>query len=238
MVLLQGSSIWSEVPKAWRTQSFELIASRASSFLHVNLDKLTMASKTLVCRLAPRMVRTAAPRGALSRCTTLTAPRRQAGSAIRTATISSRSLSSSALLQKQAPPEAAPSDAASEADIASDIKPYDFSSISELVANPDPSVMIIDVREPGELQQSGRVPGAQNLPINSSADGLFLPAEEFEDRFGFEKPTADTEVVFYCKAGVRSRAAARVARMAGWQKVGEYPGSWLDWEKNGGQVEK
>jgi rhodanese-related sulfurtransferase len=40
--------------------------------------------------------------------------------------------------------------------------------------------------------------------------------------------------VFYCKAGVRSRAAAELARQAGWEKVGEYPGSWLDWEKNGG----
>lgn len=46
----------------------------------------------------------------------------------------------------------------------------------------------------------------------------------------------DKEVVFYCKSGVRSRAAAELARQAGYECVGEYPGSWLDWVKKGGEV--
>ena len=41
----------------------------------------------------------------------------------------------------------------------------------------------------------------------------------------------------YCKAGVRSRAAAELARQQGWVNVIEYEGSWLDWEKNGGEKE-
>jgi len=49
-----------------------------------------------------------------------------------------------------------------------------------------------------------------------------------------------TEVVFYCKAGVRSRAAARLAR--GWEgegvRVGEYKGSWVEWVGRGGVVEQ
>jgi rhodanese-related sulfurtransferase len=44
-------------------------------------------------------------------------------------------------------------------------------------------------------------------------------------------------VVFYCKAGVRCRTAAEFARQGGWENVSEYPGSWLDWEKNGGERE-
>ena len=71
----------------------------------------------------------------------------------------------------------------------------------------------------------------------SRPDALFLPADEFEDVFGFEKPEKDgREVVFYCKAGIRSSSAARLAKEAGWKKVGEYPGSYMDWAKNeGGQ---
>ena len=65
-----------------------------------------------------------------------------------------------------------------------------------------------------------------------------LPAEEFEDRFGFEKPATDKEVVFYCKAGIRSSAAAKLASDNGYAKVGEYRGSWLDWTKNGGQIQQ
>ena len=62
--------------------------------------------------------------------------------------------------------------------------------------------------------------------------------DEFEDRFGFARPPRDAELVFYCKAGVRSRAAAGLARDAGWLRVGEYPGSWIEWAERGGEVEK
>lgn len=62
--------------------------------------------------------------------------------------------------------------------------------------------------------------------------------EEFEDRFGFDKPEKDKEVVFFCKAGVRSSAAANLASQSGYEKIGEYRGSWLDWTANGGKVEK
>lgn len=55
--------------------------------------------------------------------------------------------------------------------------------------------------------------------------------------YGFERPPKDAELLFYCKAGVRARTAAHLAKHAGWNNVGEYPGSWLDWEKNRGPVE-
>jgi rhodanese-related sulfurtransferase len=93
--------------------------------------------------------------------------------------------------------------------------------------------MLIDVREPHEYAE-GFIPTALNVPIQSQPDALFLSPEEFEDRFGFGKPGLDKEVVFYCKAGVRSRAAAQLARQVGYESVGEYPGSWMDWVKKGG----
>lgn len=51
---------------------------------------------------------------------------------------------------------------------------------------------------------------------------------------------AESNLVFYCKAGVRARAAAQLAVQAGYdpEKVGVYEGSWLDWAKKGGRVEK
>lgn len=41
--------------------------------------------------------------------------------------------------------------------------------------------------------------------------------------------------MFYCKAGVRSRFAADLAKRAGYERVGEYRGSWVDWERKGGK---
>ena len=46
-------------------------------------------------------------------------------------------------------------------------------------------------------------------------------------------------MIFYCKSGVRSKAAARLAVQGGFGgKIGEYPGSWKDWEGRGGKVER
>ncbi len=100
-----------------------------------------------------------------------------------------------------------------------------------------PTAVLIDVREPGELQASGTIPGSLNIPVTTKPDSFFISAEEFEDRFGFERPGKEKEVVFYCRSGVRSRAAAELAKAAGWNSVGEYPGSWTDWEKMGGEKE-
>ena len=74
------------------------------------------------------------------------------------------------------------------------------------------------------------------MPIQSQPDSWFLSPDEFRDRYGFDKPhPQDAEVVFYCKAGVRSHAAASMAIQAGYTRVGEYKGSWLDWVGRGGE---
>lgn len=95
-----------------------------------------------------------------------------------------------------------------------------------------------DTREPGELVQTGSIPGALNIPVSSRPESFFIADDEFEARYGFERPAKDAELVFFCKAGVRSRAAATLAREAGWTNIGEYPGSWLDWADKGGKAEK
>lgn len=93
------------------------------------------------------------------------------------------------------------------------------------------------MREPSEYE-AGFIPGAINIPVKSQPDAMFLPEEEFEDRFGFSKPAMDKELVFYCKAGVRSSAAAQLAKQFGYENVAEYKGSWMDWERNGGESSK
>ncbi|KAF2402002.1 Rhodanese-like protein [Trichodelitschia bisporula] len=119
-----------------------------------------------------------------------------------------------------------------------EFKRYDFQAIRELVEEPNSDRVLIanplDVREPAEYA-AGYIPTALNMPIQSQPDALFLSPEEFEDRLGFAKPPPNKEVVFYCKAGVRSSAAAQLARQNGYKNVGEYRGSWVDWVKNGGE---
>jgi rhodanese-related sulfurtransferase len=105
--------------------------------------------------------------------------------------------------------------------------------VLSILENPSDSRLLIDVREPHEFS-ANTIPTAINIPISSHPDALLLSPDEFQDQFGFQKPPANKEVVFFCKAGVRSSAAAGIARQAGYTNVGEYKGSWLDWEKHGG----
>lgn len=98
-------------------------------------------------------------------------------------------------------------------------------------------MVLIDVREPAEYE-AGYIPTAINIPISSQPDALFLAPDEFQDRFGFIKPPPQKELVFYCKAGVRSSAAAQLALQHGYDKVGEYRGSWIDWSGKGAEISK
>ncbi|KAL6402871.1 Rhodanese-like protein [Ilyonectria robusta] len=102
----------------------------------------------------------------------------------------------------------------------------------------DGETVIVDVREPVELFETGKIPGAINIPITSAVQSFHISDEDFQVAYGFDRPAKDVELLIYCKAGVRARAAAALARQAGWENVGEYPGSWLDWEAQNGPVEK
>ncbi|KAL1881731.1 RNA polymerase C-22 sterol desaturase [Paecilomyces lecythidis] len=124
-----------------------------------------------------------------------------------------------------------------------ELKRWGFEDIN--AALPRGDAILIDVREPVELTSTGIIPSAVSIPLASQPDALFLTPEEFETRFGFPKPGVSEEeakrnVVFYCKAGVRARAAAQLAAQAGYDpaRIGVYDGSWLDWAEHGGKVEK
>ncbi|KAL4871606.1 Rhodanese-like domain-containing protein [Aspergillus spectabilis] len=110
-------------------------------------------------------------------------------------------------------------------------------------SSPQKPLILIDVREPAELLSTGVIPSAVAVPLASQPDALFLTPDEFETRFGYPKPGVATEggdIVFYCKAGVRARAAAQLAVQAGYEaeRIGVYDGSWLDWVGRGGRVER
>lgn len=119
-------------------------------------------------------------------------------------------------------------------------------SLPSSSSSPSQSPILVDVREPAELVSTGIIPGAVAIPLVSQPDALSLPPDEFEERLGFPKPgfeegaSPTQPLVFYCKAGIRAKAAAQLAEEAGYDpsRIGVYTGSWLDWEKNGGKSER
>ncbi|KAG6135667.1 hypothetical protein E4U47_002882 [Claviceps purpurea] len=124
---------------------------------------------------------------------------------------------------------------------------WSFEEMKELVAKtkgtnpPGMGVAIIDVRELYELEETGKIPGAIHIPLGR-VEAFFHDLahkhelSEEEALKSDELPARD--MVFYCKAGVRAETAAQLARQMGFENVGVYHGSWLEWVREGGPAER
>lgn len=112
-------------------------------------------------------------------------------------------------------------------------KVFDYEGIKKLVEHPDANKVLIDVREPSELE-SYKMPTSINIPLQSAPGALGLPKDEFKEIFQFPKPEADQELIFFCLKGIRAKAAEELARSYGYEDTGVYPGSINEWLQKGG----
>ncbi|XP_005189462.2 rhodanese domain-containing protein CG4456-like [Musca domestica] len=99
-----------------------------------------------------------------------------------------------------------------------------------------PNKLLIDVREPEELQETGRIPTSINIPLDQVATALAdtVDAGAFKTKYGRDFPSKATEVIFHCRSGKRSQKAAETAKKLGYENAKNYLGSWNEWaEKEG-----
>ena len=86
----------------------------------------------------------------------------------------------------------------------------------------DKSVQLVDLRTPGEIQQTGKIAGALEIDFTSP---------DFQTQIG--KLNKTKPVIVYCASGGRSpRAASQMLKM-GFKKVYDYPGGMNDWKRRG-----
>jgi rhodanese-related sulfurtransferase len=93
-------------------------------------------------------------------------------------------------------------------------------------------VVLVDLRDPRELQREGKVPGAFHC-----TRGML----EFwiDPESPYHKPifAEDKKFVFYCGSGWRSALAAQIAQRMGLKPVAHIQGGFGAWKKSGGPVE-
>ncbi|GAB0089894.1 Rhodanese domain-containing protein [Sergentomyia squamirostris] len=83
-----------------------------------------------------------------------------------------------------------------------------------------PEKLLIDVREPHELLETGCIPTSINIPLGQVQTTFSddTSDEDFRKRFGRHKPSRDDEVIFMCKVGIRSEKAAQAVTQMGFHK--------------------
>jgi rhodanese-related sulfurtransferase len=106
------------------------------------------------------------------------------------------------------------------------ISPKDAAALMEKGA------LVVDVRDPPELQTSGKVKGA----VNVSRGMLEFRADP---KSPYHNPAFDPgkTVILYCASGGRSALAAKALRDLGYADVRNL-GAFKDWVEGGGAVEQ
>jgi rhodanese-related sulfurtransferase len=94
--------------------------------------------------------------------------------------------------------------------------------------------LIVDVREPAEVQGSGKARGAVNLPLGRLPD-LANPASGQHDKRLKAAKAGDLPIYVYCASGARSERAAAILRQHGHAQVIDL-GHLGTWQAGGGAV--
>ena len=96
-----------------------------------------------------------------------------------------------------------------------------------------PDVILIDIRDPREIERDGRIPGAF-----SCTRGML----EFwiDPESPYAKPVfqENKKFIFHCAGGMRSALAAKTAHDMGLAPVAHMAGGFAAWRDAGGPVEQ
>ena len=95
----------------------------------------------------------------------------------------------------------------------------------------DPNVVLVDIRDPRELERDGRVPGAFHATRGMLEFWIDPASPYFKPVFGQDK-----KFVFHCAAGWRSALAAQAMQRMGLKPVAHIDGGFKAWKEAGGAV--
>ena len=90
------------------------------------------------------------------------------------------------------------------------------------------SSLLVDVREPLEIENHGAVPNAVNIPVGDVEAAFAMPNDDFKANLGIDKPSMNDPVVFFCVKGIRAKYAKDLVEQKGYKQSFYYPGSFAE----------
>ncbi|HEV8539609.1 MAG TPA: sulfurtransferase [Nitrospiraceae bacterium] len=114
--------------------------------------------------------------------------------------------------------------------------------LKKLVKRPHPETVIADARSLEEyagkeiqgIPRAGHIPSAISLPWNAflNKDATVKDFDALKESLEDKGLHESHEVICYCTGGVRSAWLYFVLKLAGYEKVRNYPGSWWEWSRD------
>jgi rhodanese-related sulfurtransferase len=111
-----------------------------------------------------------------------------------------------------------------------EIEEIDAAEAVKLVGRDD--VVLVDVRDPREMERDGRVPGAFSVTRGMLEFWIDPESPYYKPKFGEDK-----KFVFFCAGGLRSALAAKTAQDMGLKPVAHIRGGFKAWKDAGGPVQ-
>ena len=92
--------------------------------------------------------------------------------------------------------------------------------------------VLVDIRDPRELERDGKVPGAFHCPRGMLEFWIDPASKYHKDVFAQDK-----RFVFFCAAGARSALSTQLAQRMGLKPVAHIKGGFGAWKAAGGPVD-
>ena len=96
-----------------------------------------------------------------------------------------------------------------------------------------PDVVLVDLRDPRELDREGVIPGAFHCPRGMLEFWVDPESPYFKPVFGEDK-----QFLFFCAGGLRSALATRTVQEMGLPRVAHIGGGFAAWKAAGGPIEQ
>jgi rhodanese-related sulfurtransferase len=108
----------------------------------------------------------------------------------------------------------------------------EYSAAEAIALASDPNVLLVDIRDPRELERDGKVPGAFHAPRGMVEFWIDPASPYYKPVFGEEKT-----FVFFCAGGLRSALTTKTVQDMGLRPVAHIVGGFGAWKAAGGPVE-
>ena len=73
-----------------------------------------------------------------------------------------------------------------------------FQQLSELLS--EGTAVLVDVRNPNELKDDGKIPGSHNVALPELAEAFQMSNTEFKEKYGFDLPSKESEnLILTCR---------------------------------------